>query len=633
MKLLRTLFLAVLLIVFYGVASQAQDDDVLILKGDDQSSSESAATQAVASVEPEVTNQLFMEFYDDWRQFELQLKLGAVDEKIIGEIVRLRNKNGIPKITEFAISAIRYGEGKLEDGKPEQALQLFRVAGNLDPSLSEAYYKQSRALLSISIFNIPRAISTAISGVFAPRASFNGKIYLYSKYTIIISATLLILGAAFALVMLVKYQKLFRHDLLEKYSTVPVTTVNVALWLILFLPALVFMGILWLAPFWMMIFWKYMRVKERALSVSFFLVFLLIYPVYQHVARVSSAMLDPSLAPFVRVFSDGPSPRLLTDFRNYAVDHPKDADASTMLAHLYLADRNVVEAIKVLQEHNIDYPQDARSYNNLAHIYFLQGETDLALTMVEKAQTLDGKNAIYPFNISVLQRAKFNFREAEDSLATARRLDPELVKRFEENPNLSMIDAIPTEKMILNRIEDKAGSLSDSLINPFSIFVAVLFVIAILRTPRGKRKKDFAKECIKCGKPFCKKCQPAVKEFPFCTQCLHIFVKKDGVSPASRKEKLREIEDHSRRQQIMLRVSSSILPGFANLYRNRTWFGTIIMLFWFFFLVMIFYNFRYSHLSFYESPGSANVLLPFVLLLLILLYLTANVSVFSRRKA
>jgi tetratricopeptide (TPR) repeat protein len=607
-------------------------DDVLILKDEDQSSSEQANAQPVEASEPEVTNQLFMEFYDDWRQFELQLKLGEVDEKIIGDIIRLRNKNGIPKLTEFALSAIRFGQDRLQDGKPDQAVKLFQAAVNLDPSISEAYYDQARALFAQSVFNIPKAISIAIAGVFAPANTFNGKIYLYSKYTAIVAATLLILGAAFALIMLVKYHTLLRHDLIERFASIAVTTINIAMWFVLFLPAIAFAGVLWLAPFWMMMFWKYMRLPERALSALFFLVFLFVYPAYQHIVHISSAMLDPSLAPFVRVYSDGPSPRLLSDFRSYEVDNPADADASIMLAHLYRADRNLTEATRVLQKHILDHPNDGRAYNNLAHIYFLQGETDIALRMVLKAQTMDTGNAIYPFNVSILQRAKFNFGEAEDSLARARNLDKRLIARFEENPYLSMIDAIPTEKMILEKIENKAGSFSGELNNPFSIFAAVLFAMAIVLTPRGKRKKDFAKECIKCGKPFCRKCQPTVKDFPFCTQCLHIFVKKDGVSPASRKEKIREIEDYSRRQQTLLRVSSFVIPGFANLYKNRTWFGAIIMLFWFLFLIFIFYNFRFSHLSFYESPGSANVLLPLCILLLALLYTVANISIFIRRK-
>jgi tetratricopeptide (TPR) repeat protein len=633
MKSLFLTLLAALLILFSVRTTFAQEDELLILKDDETSTHPESEETTEESTDTDLTNQVYMDFYDAWRQFELQLKLGSVDEKLIGDLIRLRNKNGIPKMTEFALSAIRFGQSKMSEGKPEDALALFRVAANLDPTLSIAYYSQAKALMHSSWFNLPRAISVAISGLFAPAGSFNGKIYIYSKYALILTATLLISGAAFALIMLAKYYRLLRHDFMERLTSLSGTVIVLVVWVFLFLPLLALAGFLWLAPFWLMIFWKYMRFSEKILSIVFFGVFLFAYPVYQYVVRVSAASVDESVAPFIRVFSDGPSPRIIADFHAYAVDHSGDADSSIMLAHLYRAGHNYVDAIKVLQKHILDHPQDARAYNNLAHIYFLQGETDIALRMAQRAQDLDPHNAIYPYNVSILQRAKFNFNDAEDSLARSRRLDRQLIKQFEESPYSGLIDAIPNEDDMIKKIRQKTGTLADFLVNPFSLFTAVLLGLTLVQTGGNPKKKFHAKECIKCGRPFCKKCQPAVKEFRFCTQCLHIFVKKDGVSPASRKDKMREIEDYSHRRHVFLTISSLILPGFANLYKNRTWFGTILLVFWFLFLVLIFYNWRFGHFSFYESSGSTGVLLPIFLLFLALLYLVANISLLPKTRA
>jgi hypothetical protein len=235
--------------------------------------------------------------------------------------------------------------------------------------------------------------------------------------------------------------------------------------------------------------------------------------------------------------------------------------------------------------------------------------------------------------LSILQRAKFNFSNAEDSLARARQLRPRFVRELEEDPYSELVDSFPTEEMILARIYGRVGRFSNYLFNPFTAFSLLLLVIALLRSFLPTKKSGHAKECIKCGRPFCKRCQPAVKELRFCTQCLHIFVRKDGVSPASRKDKMREIEEHSQRQESFLRIFSLILPGFGNLYKNRVWFGTILLFFWFLFLVLISYNFRFAPLSFYESSGSTAVLLPVFLLFLGLLYAVANISLFRKVKA
>lgn len=610
----------------------SQDDEILILKDETEQPSQQETTETVQPpTEKDVSSRIYLDFYETWRQFELQLKLGSVDQKLLADLIRLRNRNGIPKITEFALSAVRFGEAKLAEAKPAEALQLFQAATSLDPTLSIAYYSQAKAMLAISWTRAPSALRAAIAGMFAPLSTLNGKIYLSSKYGLIIIATLVILGCAFGLIILAKYHGLLRHDTMEKYTSLSTIIVNLVVWVVLFLPVLLFAGILWLAPFWLMIFWKYSRLSERILSVIFFLAFMMAYPVYQYVVRVSAASAEPSIAPFIRVFSDGPTPRLLADFRDYTVENPKDSDGTIMLGHLYRAERSYPDAIKILQKHILDHPTEARAYNNLGHVYFLQGETDLGLRMVQKAEDLDPRNAIYPYNLSILQRAKFNFSHAEESLSKARLLDTKFIRGLEENPYSSIIDSVPTEEMILTRMKQKVGSFTDYLVNPFTGFAFLLLVLAIIR---GLSKPmDHAKECIKCGRPFCKRCQPAVKELRFCTQCLHIFVKKDGVSPASRKDKMREIEDHSRRQEIFIRLSSLVLPGFGNLYKNRIWFGATLLFFWFFFLVLILYNWQFAHISFYESPGSTSILIPVFLLFLALLYLVANISLFRKVKA
>jgi tetratricopeptide (TPR) repeat protein len=635
MRFLLSLIIAILLLC--PAIGVSQDDEILILQPEQDTKPAARTTgesrESIRLPETDVSNQMYLDFYDIWRQFELQLKLGSVDTALIQDLLRSRNRNGIPKMSEFAISAVRFGQQRMADGKPEEALQLFTSAVSLDPTLSIAYYSQARAMMASSWLNVPAAIPIAISGMFAPLHNLSGRIYLISKYVFIITATLLILGWAFALTLLAKYYRLLRHDMMERYTSMTSNAVGLVMWAILFLPVFLLAGLLWLAPFWLMIFWKYARTSERILSVIFFLAFMIAYPVYQYGVRLTAASVEPTIAPFIRVFTDGPSPRLLADFREYSVNNSQDSDATIMLAHLYRADRNYLEAIKILQKHTIDQPNDARAYNNLGHIYFFQGETDIGLRMVQKAEGLDGRNSIYPYNLSILQRAKFNFSDAEESLAKARQLDPDFVRKMEENPYSTLVDSIPSESMIFSRIEKQVGKFEDYFFNPFTAFSGLLLILAFIRGYRVSKKKNQAKECIKCGRPFCKRCQPAAKELRFCTQCLHIFVKKDGVSPASRKDKMREIEDYSRRQEVFLRISSLILPGFGNLYRNRVWFGTILLFFWFLFLVLIVYNWRFAPVSFYESPGSTTVLLPVVLLFLALLYMVANISLFRNVKA
>ena len=629
LSLRAVLFLMIECFLFFPCL-HAQDELLIIEDKNEEKPAPRGKEVPSESISQEApSDSTFQNYYELWRQFELNLQLGKVDDRIINELIRQKNRNGIPKITEFALSAIRFGQVRMAQNKVDDALKLFRAASILDPSLSLAYYSEARSLVAQSWSNVPGAIRVSIRGMFAPLSTWNGKLYLYVKYGFILSAVLIVLGVAFGLILLTKYYRLFRHDLGERFTSLTSPAINLLALLILFLPVLFFAGPIWLAPFWMMLFWKYGRVSEKIFGAVFLAVFVLAYPLYRYVVEVSKASLDPSIAPYVQVFSEGPTPRTLDNFQQYTVDHPEDSDGTILLAHLYRARQNLTQAIRTLQKHILDHPNDARSFNNLAHVYFVQGEIDIALRMVQKASDLDSSNAVYPYNLSILQRAKFNFSDAEELLSGARRLNAPLIRKFEESPYATMIDSIPDEEMLWVKIQKKSGEVVDHLINPFSGFSLLLLVLS-LSTLSGNKKKEHARECIKCGRPFCKKCQPAVKEFRFCTQCMHIFVKKDGVSPASRRDKLHEIEDYSHRQEIFLRIGSLLLPGFASMYKNRILFGMFLLLFWFVFLVLLLYNWIFSGSSFYESDSSGYVLSPLFLLLLGLIYVVGNLSTLKK---
>jgi hypothetical protein len=150
--------------------------------------------------------------------------------------------------------------------------------------------------------------------------------------------------------------------------------------------------------------------------------------------------------------------------------------------------------------------------------------------------------------------------------------------------------------------------------------------------PRLK-KQAFARGCVKCGQAFCKKCQSGTRVYGFCTQCLHIFVKKDGVSPASRKEKMEEIDHLSRREGLLCRVSSLLIPGFGSLYSNRIIAGMILLAVWVFSLVFLFYQRQFGNLWYFEAADGAQVLTMGCILLMGAALVVAQLPAAMRQKS
>ena len=610
----------------FSVALQCQGEDILILKDESETSSPEQQKLSLSDEEPSQAAQSFLLAYDYWRNFEIAFADGNTPgkDKALTDIVGLRIRNEVPKITEMALSLIQYGNIELSRNKPDDALNLFQAASAIDPSLPYAFYSQARVHLSRGVRGLVPAFKAVGKGFVAPLYTLSGTFYFYSKNLLILIVTLTVAGFVFAAILLIKYNKLLRHSAVEKFAIgKSPQLVHFLVWILLFVPVLLFLGPLWLAPFWLMLLLGYARIGEKILALFVLAVFILVYPAFRYVTRLSAATTEKFVSTYMTVFSDGPSPKAIIDLEKYYSENPTDADASILLAYVYKMDGRFQPAIETLQKHILAHPRDSRAYNNLANIFFLQEETDSALTLCERASNLDPRNAAYRYNLSNLHRAKFEFSEAERLLQEAREMNPDLIRRIEARASPGLADEIPTNGIVWSHIQKENGKLLDMFFNPFSAVAAACLLLAFINIA-PVRKKTHAQACTKCGKAFCKRCHPGPREYGLCTQCLHIFVKRDGVSPISRKEKLDEIEGYSRRQNILIRLFSLLLPGSSSFYHDRTLFGILILVPWVFLVVSLLFNLRFAHWSFSEPPEASAILTPLYIVLLVFLYLLAN---------
>jgi hypothetical protein len=102
------------------------------------------------------------------------------------------------------------------------------------------------------------------------------------------------------------------------------------------------------------------------------------------------------------------------------------------------------------------------------------------------------------------------------------------------------------------------------------------------------------------------------------------------VSPASRKEKMLQIEKYSARQKIISQITSLLLPGFGNLYQNKTTFGVVILLLWLFLITVFLFTWKFGQHIYFETFDSLKVIALVCTLLMGALYLIANLPVYRR---
>jgi tetratricopeptide (TPR) repeat protein len=639
--LFKDIFNRIVIILFFSFVFaniSFSQEDVLILPDENSAVQEEGTADIYLPVEEEPEKPVsvgFQVFYDAWNSFVESSRRGddVSANAALVQLLELKNKNSILALPEFAEAAVQSGNRELERKNPKEAMKYYNAAIALNPSQADAHYGQARSHFAQGIGQYQSGLAAAIRGFLAPRNSFGGKIYLYSKLLFVILATFIAISAVFAIILLLKYNRLLRHDAEERLSKkLSGPAANLLVWILIVLPVLLLLGPLWLIPFWLALFAPYGRTHERVLALICLALFIFVYPVYSAVSKYVGGTSDTLVVSYMNAISAGPNPKIVSDFEKYVNQNPADRDARIMLAYLYKNNEMYEEASVVLQRMILDAPDDSRAPNNLAVICFAQGETEYAVRLTQKASQLSPRNAIYKYNLSKMFRSKFNFEQAKKYLDEAKAADPLMFRRGEPSAQNVLLDAIPSAVYVRNRLQNQLGDPRQLFKSPFSAIPAALFLIALILCWRI-REESHAHRCIKCGQAFCKKCQTSDRSYGFCIQCLHIFVKKDGVSPVSRKEKMAQIDTYSSKQRWLRFASAIVVPGSCDMYEGRIVWGVITMLLWFLSLAVALFMVMVAPLSTFESGVNAGPIILICLAVMAVLYITTLIRQFRRLNA
>jgi hypothetical protein len=113
-----------------------------------------------------------------------------------------------------------------------------------------------------------------------------------------------------------------------------------------------------------------------------------------------------------------------------------------------------------------------------------------------------------------------------------------------------------------------------SAVNPVTIGALVSLLLSLLLWAR-RRKTGLANSCIKCGRTFCPRCKSARESTTYCTQCIHIYLKRDGVSIDTKRKKLDEVTAHHGAMMRRNKLFATFLPGTAQMLEGRIGAGLI----------------------------------------------------------
>ena len=520
---------------------------------------------------------------DLWPQTTSAAREGDFDvaAKRANDLLTTGRTYGIKTYPEYAASAAGLAS-QTEKSNPEIAKWALTTAAQLDANSPDvAFSAADRAGRSQSwgeaIPLVARGF-TRMLGDYRARLLSRADLFIVAALAIVFTSILL------AIALFIRYGRAMAHDFREMLSSrFTGGSVTVLAFALLFLPVFLWLGPMWLLFYWLAIFFPYAGAAERiAIAVLLLLVaFLPVAADYNasRIAGVESPVVMSALSSRDQAYQPE-ALRRLQELVAVVPDHPV---LQVLAGNMQSFEGNEEQA----QQHYNRAIELRRTYAgahvNLGNLLFMNNEFQAAMTAYEKAQRADPDLAIAYYNHSVASGETYKFDQQTRMLENARKADPAFVERVTRVPPLQKIvmysPPIAEAWSVTNELSKRPAAralfgnyasfdLARSSVNPMTTGALVSLLLALLLWMR-RRRAGLANACIKCGRTFCPRCKSARESTTYCTQCIHIYLKRDGVSIDTKRKKLEEVTSHQTGMVRRNKVFATFLPGAAQMMEGR----------------------------------------------------------------
>jgi len=501
---------------------------------------------------------------------------------------------------EFAAALTVEGNHHLAKGEVARARVSYQTALELEPILPAAHYGLARSYWQKGNRFPFKALREYLRGSSLPFKD------LKTLYIIIInSASLLWLTAIFGALLfvvskLLKYQKALRHDITGYLSShLPLPVAGPLSWGVLLLPILLWLGIAWIMAYWVVLLWLYCRKSEKVLGIISLIILTLAFPSENLSVSLHYHVHSPYILSSLYSLEGDYNPLNIENLRQVLSENPDDLEARFLLAQQYSKGRRLEFAFEEYQNIVIRQPNFAKAYTNIANIFFTLGEYGLAIENYKKSIACRKDQVIPHYNMALAYSENLQFKYAQEEMERARRINPEFVDRYQEDPATArlIIEEEPSRGALWRRLlkgifrppTSAAAAYSghpslttfsaSSLVNPTTL-LGLLSIAVIILLQLFWRKKRLAQLCEKCGHPFCYRCKTSLETPTYCSPCHHIFVKQKGVSQEVKQKKIKEVRRHHTWEKWKGYLLTLVLPGMGHQCGRQPIAGFLILLVW-----------------------------------------------------
>jgi tetratricopeptide (TPR) repeat protein len=508
-------------------------------------------------------------------------------------------EEGVGRIDNLAGALIAEADRFVEQGHYRRALESLELAEHFDPGRPQLHLARAVVFWKAEEGLLATTGQLAAAGRAAVLRSIKD-LTLFNQLALIFVSAVVGCVLVFSLLMVVRYQVPFRHEIEEWITQVlGERWARATGWGLLFLPAVIWFGAGWIALYWILITFRFMRRGEKLTAVVLLLATALVIPAYRLAVTAYGMTADPVVRTTLASAGGEYDPDRILKLRQLVQAHPEDPVYRFLLAGLYKNGRYFEDAFAEYREVLASDPAMEQAHINIGNIFFTTGQYSEAIASYNNAIQINPRSILAYFNRYLAQSESFRFKDAETSLEEAKLIDSKaLAEMFASSGSEEGRQAVVDATLRMESVWEAAlaggqandppaarlaapelDSLPRRLVNPVSIVSLTVLLacgFALVLTRGG----DPARRCIRCGRPFCQYCKSSREGHEYCSQCLHLFVLGDGLAPETKTRKLYQVERHERFSRGGRRLVSLVLPGAAQLLRGRAARGSLLVLLW-----------------------------------------------------
>lgn len=492
----------------------------------------------------------------------------------VEEIVKHANKIGLKRLTDLSLAATLMARRELGQGNSEKARWALDSAIRLDPDLPEARWSRVRLALAVDQLGVPRELLGAFR---ATLVDLEGRRVFRVRSALLAVLTLAAVGVSFVVLLVAAEGRRLFHDLVELAGRWFPRRADTALAAgLLLLPLLLGLDALWLLLWLFVLSFGYSERGVRWAALAGLVPLLLVAPVLDRAGGDIAISASPLLRGAEALREKRYDQRVLDDLEAVKRLFPEDADVRFLLGCLYQQlgqnDRAVAEYTVGAQVSTVE----VRALINRGNIRFVDGDFGAAQEDFQEALRREPRDVKARYNLSLVYGETFRTVEAQEKLAEARALDNALVTKFLDSPTLVKVVSVgfpPEEarakiRLLQNDARSRRvlghfhlGSDARSWLYPAAAGIPLAIAAAFFLDAWRRKRHGYALACQKCGRTFCRLCKPPGESALLCSQCIHVYLKKDGVSIETKLQKVEEVKRRQGFEGRLRRALNVVFPG------------------------------------------------------------------------